>query len=84
MGGQTDVVRQTLNKGLNVGLNSDDPAYFGGYMNANLCKARDDSLLTRRELAACMENAFRSTFLPEERKQMYLQELAAYVEQTGA
>merc|ERR1711900_137879 len=68
MGGQRDVVRQKLSKGLSVGLNSDDPAYFGGYMNANLCRARGDSSLSRQELAVCMENAFRATFLPEEQK----------------
>jgi len=79
MGGQTDVVRKKLDKGLSVGLNSDDPAYFGGYMNANVCKARGDSLLTRAELAGCMENAFRATFLPDDQKKVFLEELAAYV-----
>lgn len=82
MDGHTDVVRKKLDKGISVGLNSDDPAYFGGYMNANLCKARRDSSLTRQELAACMENAFRATFMSEEKKQVFLEELAEYVKST--
>jgi len=79
MGGQTDVVRQKLDKGLSVGLNSDDPAYFGGYMNANLCKARSDSSLTRLELARCMENAFRAAFLTDQQKLVFLGEVAEYM-----
>eukprot|EP00927_Polykrikos_kofoidii_P070745 TRINITY_DN67139_c0_g1_i1.p1 TRINITY_DN67139_c0_g1~~TRINITY_DN67139_c0_g1_i1.p1 ORF type:complete len:462 (-),score=76.50 TRINITY_DN67139_c0_g1_i1:207-1592(-) len=84
MEGQRNVVRQKLDKGLSVGLNSDDPAYFGGYMNANLCRAREDSSLTRAELAGCMENAFRASFLSAEQKQAFLVEVAEYVKATAS
>jgi adenosine deaminase len=76
--GQPDVVRQKLDKGLNVGLNSDDPAYFGGYMNKNLCQACEDSSLTRAELAGCMENAFRASFIPDEQKAAFVKEIVEY------
>ena len=82
MGGKKDVVRQKLLKGLSVGLNSDDPAYFGGYMNANVCKAREDSSLTKEEMAGCMESAFHAGFLPDSKREAFLAELAEYTTKT--
>jgi len=51
-------------------------------MNANICKAREDSSLTKLELASCMENAFKATFLSHDLKEPFLKELADYLHTT--
>lgn len=66
--GRYDIVRQLLDAGLKVCLNSDDPAYFGGYMNTNFQRAATDSQLTKAELVQICKNAFNSSFAPEEEK----------------
>jgi adenosine deaminase len=61
-------VLELLRQGLCVTLNSDDPAYFGGYMNDNfiaLCMAHSPS---RSEIAQFSRNAIEASFTSEERK----------------
>jgi adenosine deaminase len=60
--------------GLRATVNSDDPAYFGGYMNENLSSVA----LSRDEMVALTRNGFRAAFCDEEAKQRYLSELDAY------
>jgi adenosine deaminase len=52
-----------LRAGLRATLNSDDPAYFGGYVNDNYRAVA--SLLTVEEIAALARNSFLGSFLPE-------------------
>jgi adenosine deaminase len=66
-----------LDAGLAATLNSDDPAYFGGYLHDNVVavtRALGLSAEQRRQLA---ENSFRASFLPEADKAPYLAEIAA-------
>jgi adenosine deaminase len=68
-------LRRMLDAGLAVTVNSDDPAYFGGYLHDNVAAVTRALGLTaeqRRELA---ENSFRASFLPGEDKERYLAEL---------
>ncbi|MEM1112508.1 MAG: adenosine deaminase [Pseudomonadota bacterium] len=70
-------VLELLDAGLNVTVNSDDPAYFGGYLTANLqglVDAQDMSLKQGRQI---LENGFRASFLDEEAKQHWLTQLEA-------
>ncbi|ODU00521.1 MAG: adenosine deaminase [Pseudonocardia sp. SCN 72-86] len=68
-----------LRLGLTVSVNSDDPAYFGGYVGDNLDAVRDTLALTDGELHTLAANSFRSSFLPEEEKQEHLRALDAFV-----
>ena len=53
-----------LRKGVAVTINSDDPAYFGGYVGENYRAAATSLGLTADELVRCAENAARASFLP--------------------
>ncbi|GGC93907.1 adenosine deaminase [Undibacterium terreum] len=70
-----------LRAGLCVTINSDDPAYFGGYMNANFIASADALDLSRVELVQLAKNGFCASFAAPEQKQLWLDELAAYAQQ---
>ena len=68
-----------LRAGLRATINSDDPAYFGGYMNDNYRAAAVGRDLTRTQLATLARNSFLGSFLPEEDKVAHLARLDAYL-----
>lgn len=55
-------LRTMLERGLKVTINSDDPAYFGGYVNENYLAAADALGLTREELEQLARNSFDASF----------------------
>ena len=61
-------LKDMLNAGLMVMVNSDDPAYFGGYLNENLVKSQAALNLSKNELKTLIINSFKSSFLSEEKK----------------
>ena len=69
---------QLLDAGLVVTVNSDDPAYFGGYLNQNLT-ACVDALPMRREHAQTLaRNSFIAAFIDDARRTQYLNEVDAF------
>jgi adenosine deaminase len=56
-------IRTMLSAGLRATVNSDDPAYFGGYVNDNFNALVDAVDLTRDEIVALVINSFKSSFL---------------------
>ncbi|GAA1544243.1 adenosine deaminase [Actinomadura kijaniata] len=71
-------VRRMLDLGLRVTVNSDDPAYFGGYVTENVRAVQRELDLTRDEVARLQRNAFEIAWLPRPVKDAYLAELDAY------
>jgi adenosine deaminase len=69
-----------LGEGLCVTVNSDDPAYFGGYVADNYLAVRDGLDFALEDFRAVAENSFRASFLGEGEKKKLLGELAAYLE----
>jgi len=69
-----------LDAGLVCTVNSDDPAYFGGYAGDNFDAVRDTLGLTEEQLRTLARNSFRAAFLEhdEERRQRCLAEVEAY------
>lgn len=61
-----------LREGLLVTVNSDDPAYFGGYLNENYEAIVENLDISEAELKALVANAFKASFLSEEKKKEYL------------
>ncbi len=61
-----------LDKGLMVTVNSDDPSYFGGYMNANFQALANSLDMTKTQAAKLASNSFSASFLPAETKQGWL------------
>jgi adenosine deaminase len=65
--------------GLLVTINSDDPAYFGGYVSDNYLAAQQALGLIREDIQRFAANSFKASFLPAEDKQVLLDELDQYV-----
>ena len=61
-------LRRMLDSGLVVTLNSDDPAYFGGYMNENFRAVQSALDLSEDELRTIARNGFAASFMPEAEK----------------
>lgn len=72
-------LRRLLQRGVRVTINSDDPAYFGGYIGDNYLAAQQALGLTREELAAIARNGIEAAFLDEERREELLAELEEYL-----
>ena len=64
-----------LNEGLMVMVNSDDPAYFGGYVNDNLVESQLALDLSKNELKTLIINSFKSSFLSEEQKMKWIKKI---------
>ena len=61
-------LKNMLSEGLMVMINSDDPAYFGGYINKNLIECQAALNLSMTEVKTLIINSFKSSFLKEEKK----------------
>jgi adenosine deaminase len=70
-------LRELLKQGLVATVNSDDPAYFGGYMNQNFVETLDALELDADELVTLARNSFEASFASEADKQRYAAELDA-------
>jgi len=71
-------IKTMLDSGLRVTVNSDDPAYFPGYMNENLAAVADAVQLTRDEVIQLSRNAFSISWLDDAARSRYLGALDAY------
>ncbi len=65
-------IRKMLALGLNASVHSDDPSYFGGYMNENFNALIDATGLQRDEIFQLVVNGFESSFLSSTEKQTHL------------
>jgi len=65
-----------LRKGVLVTINSDDPAYFGGYINENYEAVASSLHVNKEELKRLAQNSFKASFLSEAKKQHFTQMIA--------
>jgi adenosine deaminase len=63
---------EMLSKGLRVTINSDDPAYFGGYINDNFFRAITDCSLTEKDVYRMCRNSFTASFISDVDKNFYV------------
>jgi adenosine deaminase len=68
-------LKHMLDLGLCVTVNSDDPAYFGGYLVDNFQAVQKALALDRNDIRHMVENSFRASFLNDAAKQALLEEL---------
>ena len=68
-------LKRMLNNKLMVMVNSDDPAYFGGYINKNLIECQTALNLSMKEVKTLIINSFKSSFLNEEKKREWISKL---------
>jgi adenosine deaminase len=71
-------LRRLLDAGLVATVNSDDPAYFGGYVNANYLAAFEALPLELRHARQLAHNSFAAAFLEDEQKRAYRAEVDAF------
>jgi len=74
-----DEIRQFLQAGIKATVNSDDPAYFRGYMNENLQALADDAGFSQAELGTLTRNAFEISWADVNTKAALLQQLDSYI-----
>ena len=58
-------------------VNSDDPAYFGGYMNDNFYAITDALDLSLQDIRQLASNSFQASFLPESEKTEWMKKVAS-------
>ena len=78
---QEHTLKQLLDRGLCITINSDDPAYFGGYLTENFQASQEGSGLTKLELYQLAKNSFEASFLSPIEKEKFYQELEAFMDQ---
>ena len=71
-------LRRMLDAGLAATINSDDPAYFGGYINANFIGVAEALDLSRAELVTLARNSFTGSFLSKAEQTAHLGAIEAY------
>jgi adenosine deaminase len=71
-------LKKLLDRGLCVTVNSDDPAYFGGYVTENFLAAKKALGLDRDDISRLARNSFQAAFLGPDQKQIFLDELDNY------
>lgn len=77
-GSKAEAIAAMLEAGMRVTVNSDDPAYFPGYMNENLIRLQKDIDIGKAGLVKLTENAFEGAWLPRATKDRYLAQVKAY------
>ena len=68
-------LKKMLDKKLMVMVNSDDPAYFGGYLNQNLIETQVALNLSKDDVKTLLVNSFQSSFLNEEKKREWISKI---------
>jgi adenosine deaminase len=76
-------LRRMMDNGLVVTVNSDDPAYFGGYVNDNYRAVTDSLALTRDEIAAIVRNGFNASLITPQSKTIALAEIDRVMAENG-
>ncbi len=72
-------ILRLLKLGVQVTVNSDDPSYFGGYMNDNFIAIAESLDLSNDQLKQLAKNAFEASFIADTEKQKWLQQIDALV-----
>ena len=67
-----------LEEGLLVTINSDDPPYFGGYLDANYAAIQEHCAITPGQLETLALNSFDASFIDDSRRQAWKQEVRAF------
>ncbi len=71
-------VKTFLDHDIIVTINSDDPPYFGGYINENYLQTAEAQNLTRSDIYKLAENSFRASFITEGERDVFMEQLREY------
>lgn len=76
---QQHPLKRMLDLGIMATINSDDPAYFGGYMHENFLAITNALALERQDIIQLARNAITASFADENRKSQLTQQLDEYI-----
>lgn len=68
-------ILELLERGVKVTINSDDPAYFGGYMTENFIAVADTLNMSKAQALQLAQNSFAASFLPAAEKARWVNQL---------
>jgi len=71
-------IRRMLNAGLQATVNSDDPAYFDGYVNENFLALAQSINLNKEEIVQLAKNSFTASFVEEQQKREWIRMVDEY------
>lgn len=71
-------IKKMLDLGIKATVNSDDPAYFGGYMTENFAAITNALDLSKQEIYTLVKNSFEASFISEEKKTNYINRLNVF------
>mgnify|MGYP002735345521 CR=1 FL=1 len=74
-------VKTFLDHDIIVTINSDDPPYFGGYINENYLQTAEAQNLSRSDIYKLAENSFRASFITEGERDVFMEQLREYDEE---
>ncbi|MCD8535148.1 MAG: adenosine deaminase, partial [Verrucomicrobia bacterium] len=74
-------LKKLLDRGLLVTVNSDDPAYFGGYINENYLAIAEALSLSRADLCQLAKNSFRGSLLTAKEQEKHLNSVDSFCRQ---
>jgi len=72
-------IKRLLDRGLCVTINSDDPAYFGGYIGDNFVAVQKALNLGRNDIAQLARNSIEASFLSAQEKSHWLERIEAFI-----
>lgn len=76
-------LKTMMDKGLMVTINSDDPAYFGGYMNENYLAVANGLNLSKEDIYQLAVNSFEASFLNKNEKKQMIEKVKKYFRENG-
>lgn len=76
-------IKKLMDKGLLVTINSDDPAYFGGYVNENYEAIQEAFDFTKEDIALLAKNSFQASFLTEDEKKKHIKNVDQFLIQNS-
>ena len=74
-------ITELLKAGVQISINSDDPAYFKGYISDNYYAVAQKYQLTQAQIIQLAKNSFNAAWITDQQKQLYLAEIDRYVQQ---
>jgi adenine deaminase len=79
---QNHPLKVMIDKGLKVTINSDDPSYFGGYLNDNYIATAEALDLSKEDLALCARNSITASYMDAGRQKELLAEIDGLLAET--
>ena len=76
-------MRRLLDRGVRITINSDDPAYFRGYVEENLIKMYQDARMSLEDLVNLQRNAFHISWISSKKRDQYLEQLDYFASAAG-